>query len=219
MPSQGLKWTGGGPQGFVDAFKEYRETNPRDISALVAHQAPQLANDLFLETYKARKEDIEGKVKSLGWRVKRPAYDTRFRAPKIHRAMKHKMGAYLFATTYDKGRKMRDFQRAIISIRVAHIGALRAGWIPAMTKLGSKMRVAGRKKNGLGSVEIHLSGLTPYIAIINNMPGIVELNKRDNIIGKAFMRRAADMRTYVARKRSERLIRTWKRQGNVQVSY
>lgn len=198
MDSFDLNYAGstGGAEELTDKFLEYTKYNTRPIPELVEKQSKELADALYLETPRAREEDIRAAVEELGWGLKRPSIkDVTKAAIAFSRG---KSGKTKGALT------LEEFKDYIAFIRISHIGALAAGWIPAMQALGSKLAVAGgSRRKGSGRVEIDLSGDNPTVVIVNSTKGIVELNARTDILGRAFKRVIDNMDVYIERKKRE----------------
>lgn len=199
----GLVWKLATPQDLVNRFHEYVSYGSKEMPELIAHQGKEFADDLFKATPVAKASEIAAKVRSLGWRVKRPGIDRRMNMRKIHHAMKPLRRAMIIANS---GRgNLEEFQNSIIKIRSARIGAMRAGWIPAMQKLGSKLNVAaGAHRKNIGRVELQLTGPNPRIIIVNGMPGILAVNAKHNIVGRAIHARIIDMEVYIERQKRKR---------------
>lgn len=216
-----LAWAGASPQDLEVTFRELLKYSDRTLEDIAKHKSKELADNLFLATPKASAQDIAAKVRSLGWQVKRPQWDKRLGQRKIHRAMKPLLGAFLIATSpakkgpgVDPEAELKAMQDAVIKIRTSRIGAMRAGWIPAMVKLGSRMVAAankGRRKN-LGYVQISITNDQFRVVIANAMPGIVDVDRKHNILGKAFHMRIVDMQKYIRRKQQE-LATIWNPTG------
>ena len=202
-----IEFRHGTPQALVETFAEYVRYADKDINDLVMKQARELTQYLFLATPKASASEIAQKVRSLGWRVKRPGYDSRVSARKIHRAMGWLRNAQNDLSAGISLGKLKVMQDAVIAIRQGRIGAMRAGWIPGMQKLGSKMAAAAsnKRRKNLGEAQIEMDGQGRIkVTIINNMPGIVELDRKAGIVDKAFHLTTINMQKYIERKKQER---------------
>lgn len=197
-----LQWDGVAPEQFARTFAEMLKVSRKEASQLVAEQAPRLADDLFKATPKASSKQIRQDVKAQGWRLK-TGYDRRTLIGKVARSVK---GINANAPGANYRMSLRDLQLFVIGQRAGRIGAARAGWIPAMQRLGSRMRVAktGGRRKFLGDIKIQLQGSRPFIVITNRMPGIVTVDKKYQIVRTAIKMRWLDMRVYIDKKKAAR---------------
>lgn len=164
-------------------LQQYLEVNKRNSRELLRKKAA----DFAIKAYKATRAvapkptDIIGKVRSLGWRVKRKA------------------GAWPRHPGDKPGAARRRMQASVIGTRIHRIGYQATGWLPAVRlsnrKGDTRIKLVHAPR---GRVEfINFESETPVILIANSTPGIEETDRKHGIINTAANEVAADIEAYV----------------------
>ena len=101
---------------------------------------------------------------------------------------------------------LRRMQAAAVRRRTKAIGYVASGYLPAVDGLGGKGKAKDTTnfRRPRGSVKIE--GLTtgrPSVTITNSTPGIVSVEQKHGVTGKAFKAMTADMQTYIDRKQGD----------------
>ena len=194
-------------------FQEYLRLNLRNVNDLVIEGGRKLATDLFVETDRLitpSRERIAATVKALGWRVIKRGTPAQWKGAAFAKREKKRgrgAGALNDAArerAMAKKTTLAQMQAFVIKKRSDARQYLATGWLGAVSDLGGSMKVRSGKVNSLrGRAEITLTRGAPRVVLVNDTPGIVTMNRKANFVRAAFQRRAADLRTYNARKRME----------------
>ena len=171
MPDR-LTYTSKAGEALVRVFGEYAKVNPRELPELATKQGGELAANLYLETPRANKTEIQTTVENLGSRfIRAPAaYAARvgpkakafFKAnaskgeKKLRTARKKNIkagnpdkvrvkigrGSTSRQIGLRKGLTLTEEKFAAIQLRFGRRGSAKASWIAAIKKLGNKVKLA-----------------------------------------------------------------------------
>lgn len=209
-------------ESLLAMFKEYRAVNQRATPELVKKQTTELADYLFKATPRASAPEIKAKLESLGARfIRAPAgyarkvgqsASAKSLSPREREIRKgrQKQGKDLRGRfdKMDVKLTLTEQRYAAYNFRIGHIGAMASSWIPAMRQLGSKMRVSDVKeknanKRPMSRIVAHWDENKSSIDIVNRQEGMAALAAKTGFVDKAMDMTAANMKTYIDRKRGE----------------
>ncbi len=210
---------------LAKTFRTYVELNGRNPIELLKKQALQLVigSKGFGGLYQFTKEgaptwgEISGAVKRQGWKIPVTFPDGRtgrgtpaqWAGVKINalpvrvgRPTKTRLGE--IAAIKAAKPTLEDMQRFVIARRIRAIFYVATGWGGAAADLGGSFEggeVISKKKRGYA--EFSASGGSASVAVVNNTPGILYVNKKTNLAVRALKARVDDMKLYIRRKHAE----------------
>ena len=184
----------------------------RNLGEVVLERARKLAHELYKQTRKAAptQAQIASDVQKQGWKI--PKY---FPDGRTGRGEPSQWaGTAISALPKIRGRKSRarqaqeaairaskptleQMQAFVIRERSKAIGFVSLGWLAAVQDLGGDYaRVDPRQ----GRAEFHedFQGLNGEVDIINDTPGIVEVNAKHNVVQMAIQAQIEDMGQYIS---------------------
>ena len=179
---------------FERLLERYLQVNTRNAPELVTKKAKTVTVELYRAAVAAAPSpaQIARDVKARGWRAKR------------------RKGGWPLRKGEKRGSQgpLKRMQAAVVRRRQRAIGAAAAGFLPALTALGAKPggRVASTFKHPKGKLEVlSTTGTAPAVAVVNQQPGIVTVEKKHAIRRTAYNAASKDVLTYLKRKQTEAL--------------
>lgn len=202
--------------GFAQQVRRYAAIfgprHGRNLGEVVLDRARKLAYELYKQTRKVAptQQQITADVQKQGWKI--PKY---FPDGRIGRGEPSQWaGSEIAALPKVRGRKstarraqeaairaqkptLEQMQAFVIRERSKAIGFVSLGWLAAVQDLGGGYANVNREQ---GRAEFHedFQGLNGEVDIINDTPGIVEVNAKHNVVGAAIQAQIADMGQYIS---------------------